>query len=416
MQALRDNADKLKLTASESLLDELLPAGDLQKVHGDALIEASEIIQASFDKGKFEPEIASHCREADGSFTDTHLAIAEIAPTGIITFNYDQGHERAAEAQGSISRSIRYDEPEELKGLLARESPGVPFILKAHGCISHPSSLVLTSSSYRAVLSNNRAYRLFLQHCFARYTILIVGFALRDRDFDQLLSVLEIELGRPIQTHAFIAQQPDVATSDGLVQRANWAALKARFGLNSVYVKDYSAIPQFLRSLGKDPGTLIDKLVTQCASPDGHVRVAAHDQANRLGRIGRSQLRSALLDRLNHTNQDLSTRSELIYSFRGIVEDDKMVRSQLLTELQQAASNGKGLDAEAYAECAAHALVVIRGLRINGRVELDQTIAALKDQVLLSQLQSLDSLCDIPRLQSYALAAAAELEARHTSL
>lgn len=413
--ALRARADPARLAAHDALLDELLPLKALEKVHGDALIEASEIMQASFGAGEFEEAIAELCREEAGSCTQTHLAIAGIAPAGVITFNYDQGHEEAFRRQATPVEAIRYDEPDKLKRRLATGHRDAPFVLKAHGCISAPPSLVLTSSSYRAVLSGNRAYRLFLQHAFARYTVLIVGFALRDRDFDQLMSVLEIELGRPAQTHAFIAKRPDPTTEEGLVKRADWAAVTARFGLQPLYVDEFSEIPDLLCSLGTQPGSLIGRLVAQSASADGNARAAAHDQAINLGRIGRAQLRSALLDRLAQPGVDLTERSELLYAFRGIVEGDVRVHALLLDALRHAGANAAGPQARLHAECAAHALAVIRGLRVKPPAELDDIVATLNDHTLLDQLRELDLSCDVPRLHSYAIAAAAELLARHQS-
>lgn len=415
VQALRERADKAKLSALDALLDDLLPVGALGDVHGDALIEASEIIQSGFAIGKFEKAIAELCREKDGTCTETHLAIAEIAPAGVVTFNYDRGHEEAFRRSGVAVHAIRYDESGKLKARLAGEGTAEPFVLKAHGCVTHPLSLVLTSSSYHAVLSKNRAYRLFLQHSLARYTVLVVGFALRDRDFDQLLGGLEIELGRPHQTHAFIVMRPDRATAKGLVRHADLAAVTARFCLHPLYVDDFALIPQVLRSIGSEAGSLIRKLVDDSASPAGHVRARAHDQAIGLGKIGRTQMRSALLTRLDQADLDLEARSELIYAFRGIVDNDARVASRLIEELRLAANGSSGSDTRHKAECAAHALVVLRGIRFKDAADLQRAVAALRDSDLLSKLDALDTMIHIPRLKNYALAAAAELEARNNA-
>ncbi len=415
LQSLRRQADPALLAPHAALLDELLPADAdvLGKVHGDALIEAAEIMQGCFAPGQFEQATAELCREQAATCTETHRRIADLWPAGVITFNYDQGHEQAFRETGANAEAIRYDEAGKLKARLAEEHSGGPFILKAHGCTSEPPSLVLTSSSYRAVLSKNRTYRLFLQHCFVRYTVLIVGFALRDRDFDQLMSALEIELGIPHQTHAFIAKRPKASSPEGLVKRADWAAVTARFGLNSIFVDDFDRIPPLLESIGTQAGSIIEQLVDASASTDGPTRSAAHDQAIGLGRIGRAQMRSALLERLDRPGLDLAIRSEIIYAFRGIADNDARVPARLMKELERAANGASGPDAKADAECAAHALIVLRGLRIKDTKALKAAVGALKEPALLAKLNSLEAVCTIPRLQSYALAAAAELESRH---
>src|SRR5262249_19691551 len=159
--------------------------------------------------------------------------------------------------------------------------------------------------SYHAVLSKNRVYRLFLQYALARYTVLVVGFALRDRDFDQLLGSLEVELGKPHQLHAFITKRPDTSTVEGLVKRADWAAITARFGLQPVYVDDFEQIPDLIRSLGTAAGSLVKCLVQDSESADGNIRSRAHDRAIALGKIGRTQMRSALLGRLKQPDLNL---------------------------------------------------------------------------------------------------------------
>lgn len=413
VKSLRERADKSKLVGREPLLDALLPAAALHKVHGDALIEASEILQSAFGPGKFEEAIADQCRERIGDFSPTHQAIAQLAPAGVITFNYDQGHESAFQVESMPFQPIRYDESEKLKARLAEE-PGKPFVLKAHGCISYPPSLVLTSSSYHAILSKFRPYRLFLQHSLARFTVLVVGFALRDRDFDQLLGGLEIELGRPHQTHAFITLQPGKSDA-GIVERAHLAAITARFGLQPLFVDDFLKVPGLLRSIGTEAGSLINGLVKDSISRDGKVRSRAHDQAGKLGKIGRAQMRTALLSRLDQPMADLEARSEMIYAFRGISEEDPRVPRRLVEELRHAGKEVSGADPKLRVECAAHALVVLRGLRIKG-AELTSVLSALGEPSLLSQLEELDKVAACPRLKSYALAAAAEIQSRSQAI
>jgi hypothetical protein len=411
VQSLRGQADASKLAHCHALLDDLLPPAALDKVHGDALIEASEIIQGGFSAGGLEIAIAKVCGEADGTFTETHRAVAQLQPAGVITFNYDRGHEEAFKDAGRSIQVIRYDEDQQIKARLAG-SDATPFVLKAHGCITVPQSLVLTSSSYHAVLSKHRAYRLFLQHCLARYTVLVVGFALRDRDFDQLLSSLEIELGKPLQRHAFIAREPDSSKIEGLTQRADWAAITARFGLEPIYVQKFTEIPDVIRSLAAEPGSLIHQLVAEASSSDAGVRRSAHQTIRSLGRTGRSQMLAALVNRLQRPGLTLTARSEVVYAFVGIVGDHLPAIQQLLTELELAAAGATTPDAREQAECAAHALIALRHGRVCDTGELEAVLQRLRSPGLLEKLKHFDDMVTVPRLRAYAESAAAELESR----
>ena len=207
VRSLRDRADKSSFSVpKQQLLADLLPDDVLEKLPGDVLIEASELLQEGFASGEFEATIASTCREKEGECSETHRAIAGLKPSGIITFNYDRAHEFAFHERTIKFQPLLYNDESTLRALLAHSEEGVPFLLKAHGCVSQPKSLVLTSTSYRAVLSRNRAYRAFLEQTFVRNTLLMVGFGLRDRDFDQVMTTLEIELGGPIRPHVIVTK------------------------------------------------------------------------------------------------------------------------------------------------------------------------------------------------------------------
>lgn len=416
VQALRGRADLSRIAPEKQvLLDYLLPTAALDELHGDALIEASEILREGFKKGEFETNIVELCRERDGECSETHRAIAEITPGGIITFNYDRAHERAFDEVKVPIELIIYNQHERLRADLVRRERRTPFLLKAHGCVTDPDSLVLTSSSYREVLANNRAYRAFLQHVLIHYTVLIVGFAMRDRDFDQLLNTLEIELGRPIQQHAFIAKEPDT-TAKGLAKRAEWAAITARFGVEPVYVAEYREIPEVIRSIAGKPGPLVQRLISEAQSADLNVRRGAHENIDQLGRIGRIQVKAALLDALDDAALDPDARSEILYTMRSVADGDPVVAQRLLKEIEDMIAASRSTMERWQVECIAHALLAIRRNRFLDPLERSRILAILSAPQLLDALKLLDDwavqLGGIRRLVAYTEAACAEIASR----
>ena len=411
---LRKAADETRLSpADRQLLDILMPAA-ARSLHGDTLIEASEILRRAFDPGKFERKIASLCRERKGETSEAHRAIASIAPAGVITFNYDRAHETAFREQSLDFESVLYSNDRRIKALLARRRSGPLFLLKAHGTITDPESLVLTSSSYRDVLSRCRPYRVLLQYALVHYTVLIVGFALRDRDFDHLLGTLEVELGKPEQRHVFIALRP-AATPEGLAEQASWAALTARFGVDPLYVDDFPQIPPLIRSIGEEPGPLIRQLVRRARSPVKAVREAVHDEIKMLGEIGRRQLRAALLEAIAGTADPLR-RSELVYALGGVADGEFEVARRLADEVVAAARDFGARQDLGPTELAAHALLVLRRIRLPDPVQRTRIVDLFSAPAVRRQLAEMDVFVagqnEVPRLVAYADAAAAEIEAR----
>lgn len=416
VEALALEAKRSRIRPDQlALLDHLLPPGLSHRLHGDALIEASEILKDGFAKDDFNVAVARLCREKAGETSETHRAIASINPAGIITFNYDRGHETAFAKAGTEHVAVTYDDDEQLKSILARRQPGPCFVLKAHGCIQRPPSLVLTSSSYREVLSTNRAYRAFLHHALISYTVLIVGFAMRDRDFDQLLSTMEIELGAPVHSHAFIVKEPS-ADPEGTVKRAEWSAVSARFGITPIYVPDFPDIPRFIRSLGVEPGPLVQSLVGHALGGTLSARRAAHRTLRDLGPVGRQQVRSWIEGELAAGAADSEARSELIYSLCIVADPETGLAERLVNEFSRAIAAWSVAPDLGEAECVAHALLGLRRCHIVPR----RVRQAIRRELTLARhlavLHEMDTYGrrhgQVPRLATYAAAASAEIESR----
>lgn len=411
---LRKQLDPAKVEpADKRRLRHLLPHGILDKLHGDVLIEASEIIQKVMGEQVFLKAVAALCSEAKGQCSDTHRAIAKARPAGIITFNYDHAHEEAFRMEKSRFVSMRYNQDSKIRNLISSRSQ-LAFIMKAHGSTDAPGSLILSSSAYRRVLSNCRAYRTFLQYCFINYTVLIVGFSLRDRDFDQVLNTLEVEWGRTDHRHAFIAKLPE-RSDDGRAGRAHLAAITSRFGVHPLYVADYPDIPDLIEALTEQPGPLVQQLLRQSVSREAFVRAKAHDRIEELGPVGRAQVRQGIFHALGRS-PSRRARSELIYALRGIGDDLPEVAHGLIDEIRSGARDFTTTNNPWSLECVAHGLLALRRSRLRKRDDLRRVLSALCDAALAAQFQAMDDWLRranrTPRILAYAQAAHAEIEAR----
>jgi hypothetical protein len=99
--------------------------------------------------------------------------------------NYDKLLERAyAEERGGLPKTLTSLDTEALGRLLF---DGAPFVLKAHGDLDKPESLVFTSRDYRDLIHGNTAFSAAFSAILLTHSVLFVGYSLSDPDFNLLL-------------------------------------------------------------------------------------------------------------------------------------------------------------------------------------------------------------------------------------
>lgn len=374
----------------KELLERLAPENGLEFVHGDALIEASEIIESLVDKTDFCNWVAEETTEAEKAWGACHRSITAIAPKGIITFNYDRCHENSFESQGVKYTKMLHSESGVMKESIRSGFNSNPFIMKAHGCVSKPDSLVLTSSSYRKILNESLQYRAFMQHVLSRYTVLIVGFAIRDRDFDQILMTIERDYGKGIQDHIAIMKdeiknenQCDCNENGRARVRgaADFAVLEARYGLQVLNVKEYNEIPELILSIKEVPGSMVHSLVSGVISEDGVVRSASREKVRKLGSIGLAQFEKLLVKAITNA-ENLRIKSELLYCASLVKSRNVNIVFILVEQSKFYLEFFKEDDSEFVCdetlECIAHALLSLRNSTVMTEVDLFKIINLLR--------------------------------------
>lgn len=160
-----------------------------------------EEITRLFEAGKLL-EIADHCKERlgeqryseiltarlsgnEGSIPEIHKIITQIPFAALVTTNYDKLLERAyASMTNAIPKTPTHLDLDTLGPLLFN---GSFFILKAHGDIDRPKSLILTTSDYRELIHSNPAFNTIFSAILLTKAILFVGYSLSDPDFRLLL-------------------------------------------------------------------------------------------------------------------------------------------------------------------------------------------------------------------------------------
>lgn len=171
---VRDHApDRHELEA----LDPMLEAG--------RLLEVAEYCKRALPPARFG-QLLREQLQTDVDLPEHFRIIASLPFAGIVTTNYDNLFERAfAEAgMGNVQAPTHADKAG-LGTLLFDEAP--TFVLKAHGDVQRPESIVLAARDYRELVHTNRAFSDLFSAILMSHAVLFVGYSLNDPDFQMLL-------------------------------------------------------------------------------------------------------------------------------------------------------------------------------------------------------------------------------------
>ena len=184
-----------KLPTWTALLREIV--GELEQELQDT--SNTEELNRLLDAGKLL-EVADHCKEAlgrryndilaqqlrgdKGPIPEPHKAIVQMPFAAVVTTNYDKLLERSFAAVGSLPKTPTHRDVDALGPLLF---DGSFFILKAHGDIDRPDSMVLTTRDYQEIIHANPAFNSIFSAILLTKAVLFVGYSLNDPDFRLLL-------------------------------------------------------------------------------------------------------------------------------------------------------------------------------------------------------------------------------------
>ncbi len=102
-----------------------------------------------------------------------HALLAGLPVTEVVTTNYDRQFETAWESQGRLATVLPY----QLRPSARR------WLLKLHGCVSHPRDLVLTRHQFTGRTRRDAALGGVVQTMLITRHMLFAGFSLGDEDF-----------------------------------------------------------------------------------------------------------------------------------------------------------------------------------------------------------------------------------------
>lgn len=148
-------------------------------------LDAAEVLFGSINPADFASYIREVMAEPRYQASDIHEHVLNLDPKIVVTTNYDDIYDnycKSGKEQG-LYNVCKYYESHLVSDL---RSP-VRQIIKAHGCITDPSKIVLTRSQYFQERQNHPNFYKVLDALFLTNTLLFLGYSLSDPDIQLML-------------------------------------------------------------------------------------------------------------------------------------------------------------------------------------------------------------------------------------
>lgn len=164
------------------LLDELAERPSISDAERAALQEIPPLDRAQLLAGRLQSDDATLgqviARRLTGSgFSLAQAQLAALPVNEVATTNYDDRFEQAAHEADRPVRVLPYD-------------PGANtdrWLLKLHGCVTHPEDIVLTRADYLRYADRRGALAGIVQAMLITRHMLFIGFSLADENFHQIV-------------------------------------------------------------------------------------------------------------------------------------------------------------------------------------------------------------------------------------
>lgn len=145
--------------------------------------------------------------------TEVHELLAGLPFVAAVTTNYDHLVEdgyRKVHPNESVSVFTHTDH--ELLGTALNTNRY--FVLKAHGSVERPETMVLDSKDYRKLIFKSEGYRTFLRALFLHRTTLFLGFSMTDPELLFLLAELKEIFEGYVTTHYALMDVTDTTPTE----------------------------------------------------------------------------------------------------------------------------------------------------------------------------------------------------------
>jgi hypothetical protein len=143
-------------------------------------LDIADVFRSTVQNHRYFSFLRSHYRRQVRP-SQLHRAIAALPITTVFTTNYDKLLETAFRQSNGIDPAVIIY-PEQLGYIDNTEVR----IIKLHGDIDHPSSIVLTRTDYALYASRHKDFERMFHNSDNNYTLVFIGFGLRDPKFKRV--------------------------------------------------------------------------------------------------------------------------------------------------------------------------------------------------------------------------------------
>jgi len=224
-----------------------LPEGELHQEELRRLVERGKLLEvADFCKeklgGAYHQLLSDQVRGDQAELPPTHDVLMQLPFSAWVTTNYDKLLERAySKVKGGFPKTLTHKDTEALGRLLFDDGQ---FILKAHGDIDRPETVVLTSRDYSEIIHANPAFNEIFSGLLLTKALFFVGYSLSDPDFRLLMD-------RQL-THfkGFVPERFALMTGVGPVERdVLWRTARIQVISYENASRKHAEVLQFLKAL-----------------------------------------------------------------------------------------------------------------------------------------------------------------------
>lgn len=181
-------------------------------------LDAAEVIFSNVDP----PEARNYFRDKlmlpNYQPSQIHELILEIDPKIVITTNYDQIYDKFCQKGGAKSgySIVRHHD----NNILEEIRSTARLVIKAHGCVTQSTQIVLSRSQYFMARKNHPGFYSVLDSLFLTNTLLFIGCGLRDPDIQMVLENVNIAVPCTHPHYALMSSGSPPAIS-AAIQRAH---------------------------------------------------------------------------------------------------------------------------------------------------------------------------------------------------
>lgn len=182
--------------------------------------------------------------------TQNHNILARLPISTFWTTNYDKLIENSLVAANKIS-DVKY----RVEQLSFTKRGRDAVVYKMHGDIDHPDEAILTKDDYESYHINMQPFITALSGDLVSKTMLFIGFSFSDPNLDYILSRVRVSTKGQRQHYCvqkLVSAEKDESQADTEYRQRKQQLFTQdllRFGINTIFVSDYSEITNLLISL-----------------------------------------------------------------------------------------------------------------------------------------------------------------------